>query len=184
MKKTKQNRRQLIMLVLFLLACSATVFGQTKFKVNGTVYDENDTVLPGVNVAIEGSTVGTVTDFDGVFTIDVRDSDVLLFSYLGFESQRVPVDGQSLFTIKLMPDFQQLDDVVVIGYGTQSRAKVTSSISKVDDEELKNIPSVSPAQALQGKMAGVSVPVMSGQPGENPNIVIRGGTTYSPYATN
>ena len=166
MKKTKQNPWQLIMPLLFLLAYSATVFGQTKSKVNGTVYDENDTVLPGVNVVVDGSSVGTVTDFDGIFELDVQDSDVLVFSYLGFETKRVPVNGQSEMTINLIPDFQQLDDVVVIGYGTQSRAKVTSSISKVDDEELKNIPSVSPAQALQGKMAGVSVPVLTGQPGK------------------
>ncbi|CAZ95109.1 SusC/RagA family TonB-linked outer membrane protein [Zobellia galactanivorans] len=183
MKKTKQNSWQLILLILCLMASSATVLGQTKTKVTGTVYDENDALLPGVNVVIDGSSVGTVTDFDGVFTLDVSDSDVLVFSYLGFESKSVPFNGQSTMTIKLMPDFQQLDDVVVIGYGTQSRAKITSSISKVDDEELRNIPSVSPAQALQGKMAGVSVPVLTGQPGENPNIVIRGGTTYSPYAT-
>jgi len=183
MKKTRQNRRQLIMLVLFLMFSTVSVLGQSKFKINGTVYDENDTELPGVNVVVDGSSVGTVTDFDGNFALDVLDSDILIFSYLGFETKSVPVEGQSKLTIRLMPDFQQLEDVVVVGYGKQSRAKVTSSISKVDDQELKNIPSVSPAQALQGKMAGVSVPVLTGQPGENHNIVIRGGTTYSPYAT-
>jgi len=183
MKKTKQNLRQLIMFILFLMVPFVTVWGQTKIKVKGTVYDENDALLPGVSVVVEGKSIGTVTDFDGDFSLEVLDSDILIFSYLGFVTKSVPVKGQSIMTIKLMTDFQQLDDVVVIGYGTQSRAKVTSSISKVGDSELKNIPSVSPAQALQGKMAGVSVPVLSGQPGENPNIVIRGGTTYSPYAT-
>jgi len=181
-KKDCCRPRLLLIVILFLLLSSTTVWGQSKIKVNGVVSDANGMNLPGANVLIKGSSEGTVTDFDGNYTIEASPNATLIFSYIGMLSQEVAVNERKNINIFLNEDAELLDEIVLVGYTKQSRAKVTSSISTVDDEELKNIPSISPAQALQGKMAGVSVPVRTGQPGENPNIVIRGGTTISPYA--
>ena len=157
--------------------------GRKLNTVSGTVKDQSGQPLPGVTVVEEGTTNGTVTNNNGVYTITVGQNASLAFSFVGMKSQLVAVGNLSNIDIVLEEETIGLEEVVAIGYSTQTRAKVTSSVSQVKEDELKNIPSVSPVQALQGKMAGVSVPVLTGQPGENPNIVIRGGTTYSPYPT-
>ena len=153
--------------------------------ITGTVTDqETREALPGVNILAKGTTTGTITDVEGTYTLSVpTDANTLVFSSVGYESQEVSIGNQTTINLAMTQDVQALSEVVVVGYTQQSRMLTTSSISTVNDEEIKNIPSVSPVQALQGKMAGVSVPVLSGQPGASANIVIRGGTTLDPFGS-
>lgn len=182
MKKSNQIVRKLgysLSLFASLMFISVS-FGQDTKTVSGTVYDDSETPLPGANVTVKGKSIGTTTDFDGNYTINVAETDVLVFSYLGFLSQTIFAEGKNRVDINLKPDAQQLDDVVVIGYGTQSRSKVSGAISKVETEEFENIPSVNPVQALAGKVAGLNVQVTTGQPGAGANIFLRGGTSTNP----
>jgi hypothetical protein len=120
----------------------------------------------------------------GQYSLAVPDrNSTLVVSFIGYISQELAVGGRSQLDIKLVTDSKSLNEVVVVGYAEQSRAKTTASVTKLDSKELRNIPSASPVQALQGKMAGVSVPVLTGQPGASASIVIRGGTTLNPYGT-
>src|SRR5690606_8007860 len=122
--------------------------------------------IPGVNILIKGTSTGAVSDIDGNYNIKVPlPESILVFSSIGYVSQEVVVGNQSTVNVQLLPDIAALEEVVVVGYTEQSRMKVTSSVSLLDETELVNIPSVSPVQALQGKLAGVSIPVLSGQPG-------------------
>ena len=173
------------LLILFLAIC---LEGQLKAQennltVSGLVTDQQGQRLPGVTVVEEGTTNGTITNNDGNYTIKVGKNSFLVFSFVGMTNQKIQVNQRTKIDVVLKEATIGLEEVVALGYSTQSRKKVTSSVSKVKEEELQNIPSVSPVQALQGKMAGVSVPVLSGQPGIAANIVIRGGTTLRPYGT-
>lgn len=155
--------------------------GQETKTVSGTVTDQTGQPLPGATVVVDGTMNGTVTDVNGVFSLSVQGNPTLVISFVGFDTKKVPVNNQSVINVSLQIEDQFLTEVVVVGYSEQSRVKTTSSISSVGQEELKNIPSANPVQALQGKMAGVSIPVLTGQPGAGANIVIRGGTTLRPY---
>ncbi|MEX2591874.1 MAG: SusC/RagA family TonB-linked outer membrane protein [Anditalea sp.] len=169
--------------IFFSAFISDTLGQDTELKITGQVTSEDEPMgLPGTNVLIKGTTTGAVTDIEGRYSINVPSSQsILVFSSIGYVSQEVVVGNQSTIDIQLLPDMKSLEEVVVVGYTEQSRMKVTSAVSLLDDEELRNIPSVSPVQALQGKLAGVSIPVLSGQPGGAANIVIRGGTSLRPY---
>mgnify|MGYP003631255751 CR=1 FL=1 len=166
-----------MLLLSCLLAWGSAISQNGPITVSGTVYDESGTApLPGVNVLVEGKSIGTTTDFDGNYSLSVESADILVFSYLGFLTDKVPVSGKTQIDISLQPDVQLLDDVVVIGYGTQSRSLVSSAVSKVKVEEVENNPSANAIQALQGKVAGLSILPGSGQPGESAQVFIRGGT--------
>lgn len=172
-------------LVLFLFICLG---GQLKAQdnnvtVSGVVSDQQGRLLPGVTVVEEGTTNGTITNNDGIYTIKASKKSTLVFSFVGMTSQKFPINTRTKINVVLQDETIGLEEVVAIGYSSQSTKKVTSAISKVGQEELKNIPSANPVQALQGKMAGVIVPVLTGQPGVGANIVIRGGTTLRPYGT-
>ena len=170
---------------LFLVVfAGSNTFGQTGLTVQGKVTAEGGETLPGVSVVLKGTTQGTTTNADGQYNLAVPGpNSTLVVSFIGYVTQEVAVGNRSTLNAVLKPEARSLNEVVVVGYTTQSRAKATAAVSKLDNQELQNIPSVSPVQALQGKMAGVSVPVLSGQPGAAANIVIRGGTTINPYGT-
>ena len=154
-------------------------------SVSGKVISSEDNQgIPGVNVILKGTTTGTVTDINGSYSIEVNsDNDILVFSSVGYTTQEIVVGSRSVIDVTMGVDVKSLQEIVVIGYTQQSRMLTTSSISSVNDQEMKNIPSASPVQALQGKMAGVSIPVLTGQPGAAANIVIRGGTTLDPFGS-
>lgn len=162
-------------LILFLL-CFSYTSAQVNSTVAGTVTDEQGDPLPGVNVVLDGKSIGTTTNFDGKYTLKVISSDVLVFSYLGFLTQKILYNGQATIDLVMQPDVQQLEDVVVIGYGTQTRSLVSSAVSKVNIEEVENTPNANAIQALQGKVAGLTILPTSGQPGETAQVFIRGGT--------
>ena len=141
--------------------------------VTGTVVDEAGQPLPGASVIEKGTTNGTQTDFDGNYSLILADGATLIFSYIGFKSQEVAVNGQSSVNITLSEDAAALDEVVVTGYGTQTRGDITGSVASVDVSEATKAPIVNAAEALQGRVSGVQV-ISSGDPGGRPKITIRG----------
>lgn len=161
--------------------------GQTVEQVSGTVIDAvSRDPLPGVNVILKGTSVGTVTDIDGRYSLAVPDlSGTLLFSYIGFFTLEEPISGRGQIDVALSEDLQKLDEVVVVGYGTQKKVNLTGSVSTVDAQDLEKRPVANVAQMLQGRMPGVEVIQNTGQPGaEGINIRIRGlnsfGTNNTP----
>lgn len=144
-----------------------------QISVSGTVSDANGP-LPGVTVIVDGTSNGNATDFDGKYTLsNVASNATLVISYVGYVTQRVPVNGQTTVNVTLAEDLQALDEVVVVGYGTQSRAAVTGAISSVKTEEIAAVPVANAVEALQGRAAGVLV-VNTGGPGTEPSVTIRG----------
>ena len=147
--------------------------------VSGTVTAEEEGALPGVNILVKGTTIGTVTDIEGNYRVTVPGEDaVLVFSAVGYTSEEVTVGNQSTVDMLLLPDIKSLSEVVVVGYGTQERARVTGAISSVSSEEINEMPVPSFDAALQGRAAGVSV-TNTGAPGANPIIRIRGLSTVN-----
>ncbi len=166
---------KLIYFVFLLFSVSA--MGQ-ELVVKGTVFDPANAPLPGVSILVKGTSTGTATDFDGNFTLDgVPASSVLVFSYVGFKDLEVTVTNDSPLSIVLQEDTETLDEVVVIGYGTQSKKEVTGAVSVVGSETIEKLNPVRIEQALQGQVAGVSITAQSGSPGSASNIRIRGVTT-------
>jgi len=145
-------------------------------KVTGTVTDAtNGEPIIGANILIEGTTVGVVTDVNGKFSLDISKADaVIVVSYLGFNTERITVNGQSVLDVKLVPDITKLDEVVVIGYGTQKKSDLTGAITSVKGGEITGLPVRSVAEALQGKVAGVMITKDDGSPGSGSQITIRG----------
>lgn len=152
---------------------------RTTFSISGTVTDAEGEPLIGVNIQVKGSSRGTATDFDGNFTLDdIDENAVLVVSYVGFHTQEVPVGGQSVLNIVMVSDAQMLDEVVVVGYGTQRKADLTGSVAVVDVKNLKAQPAASPIEGLQGKATGVQI-INDGAPGATPQIRIRGFSTIN-----
>jgi TonB-dependent SusC/RagA subfamily outer membrane receptor len=151
--------------------------------VKGTVKSVGtDEGLPGVNITLRGTSTGTTTDAKGNYSLTVPRKGSLVFSYVGFEPQEIAVKDRSIIDVSLQADVKSLGEVVVVGYTTQSKAKTTAAVSKLNAEELRNTTNANPVQAIQGKIAGVSVPIISGQPGAGAtNIIIRGGTKLNVY---
>jgi len=149
-------------------------------KVRGTVTDaETGETLPGVNIMIKGTTRGTSTDTDGKYELTAEPQDTLIFSYLGFKTQEIPVGDRQVINVGLQEAVLSTgEELVVVGYGTKKRSEITGSVSSVRAEDIEKVPVLRVEQALQGRTAGVYVANQSGQPGEMPTVRIRGaGTT-------
>lgn len=141
--------------------------------VSGNVSDDVGP-LPGVNIVEKGTTNGVTTDFDGNYTITVSSDATLVFSYIGYKTQEIPVGGQSTINVTLEEDSAKLDEVVVVGFGSQAKVDVTGAISQIKQEEIKQIVSADPTNALQGRLAGVQVESGGGEPGAATNVIVRG----------
>ena len=155
------------------------VFSQDR-AVTGKITSDLGEALPGVSIVKQGTTIGTITNTDGTYTIQVNSDDILQFSFIGYVTQSVAVGDRDVIDVTMIPSLDQLTEVVVVGFGKQSREVVTSSISKVNTDEVVNTTSVDPIQALQGKVAGLNIQVNSGQPGQAAQVFIRGGTSTDP----
>ncbi|MBL0082331.1 MAG: TonB-dependent receptor [Saprospiraceae bacterium] len=145
-------------------------------QVSGTVKDNKGEPMIGVSVLIKGTDTGTVTDFDGKYELDVS-SGTLVFSFVGYTSQEIVIDGKSVVDVALSEESTLLESVVVIGYGTQKKKDLTSAVVVVDEKSIKERPMVSAAEALQGKAAGVQVIQPSGKPGGDISVRVRGATS-------
>jgi len=181
MNLNNQSKKEVVrvlfsFLLISFITCASVSAQRT---ITGKVQSEDSTFgLPGVNIVVKGSSVGVLTDFDGLYTIDVPSgSSVLVFSYLGMKIQEVIVGEQSQINIEMIPDVGALDEVVVVGYGTQSKRNVTGAISSVDVTQNENLPNVNVAQSLSG-VAGVQF-TATPRPGQNGNLLIRGQNSLS-----
>ncbi len=170
------NKRDKI-LFLFFLCSSALLNAQT--KVSGTVSDSKGLTLPGVNVIVKGTTNGVTTDLDGKYEITVPEKATLVFSFIGFTTQEIAVNSKTIINVKLTDGSNSLDEVVVIGYGTQLRKDLNGSVSSVKAKDIENLKQVSVDQMLQGKVSGVSVTNGSGQPGAAASVRVRGVTSIN-----
>ncbi|MFH6604990.1 SusC/RagA family TonB-linked outer membrane protein [Maribacter algicola] len=150
---------------------------QPQSTVSGTVTDETGAPLPGANVVVKGTTDGTQTDFDGNYTLNVDSDAVLVFSYLGFQTQEVSVGGQSTVNVTLIEDAAALEEVVVTGYQVETKRETTAAVSVVAAEDLAAVPSGNIEQQLQGRVAGVTV-LTNGQPGTTSQIRVRGFNSF------
>lgn len=168
------------LIMTFCLLVSSTLWSQ-QAEINGTIISNDDQMpLPGVTVLVKGTEKGTITDFDGNFTLTVNDPGaVLVISYVGFTTVEVPINGVSTVNVALKLDAQQLDEVVLTGYTTQKKADITGAVSVVDIDELNKQPKANPMQAMQGRVAGVKITSDGSPSGGNTRILIRGVGTLN-----
>jgi len=168
--------RIILLNLLLLISLCATAGGPTDKKITGKVTDPKDSSpLPGVNVLIKGTGVGTSTDAEGNYQINVpNESSVLVFSFVGFTSQEITVGSQSVIDVALGSDTKALNEVVVIGYGTVRKSDLTGAVATIKGEQLVDKPVPNVSQALQGKIAGVEVSVNSNAPGAAAKVRVRG----------
>lgn len=174
MCKVNQFFMLLVLFSLFSIAMRAQELGIT-----GVVKDNEGITLPGVSVLVKGTSNGTITNIDGEFSISVKKDAVLVFSYVGYKTREIPVTGQQKLNVVLEASSIGLDEVVVVGYGTQSRRTVTSAISKVGGDALENVPVNNVAEGLKGKIAGARLYTNNNSPGADPVIRIRGGSSIN-----
>ena len=144
-----------------LLLCGVAVSART---ISGTVTDQTGETIISASVMVKGTTIGTVTDFDGNYVLDVPDdAKVLVFSYIGLQTEEVNITG-NVINVVLKENSEVLEEVVVTGYGTTKKRDLVTSVASVGADQLKDIPVTSAAEALQGKLAGVSVTTTEGSP--------------------
>ncbi|HSP82344.1 MAG TPA: carboxypeptidase-like regulatory domain-containing protein, partial [Gillisia sp.] len=165
-------------LTLLLVFAVQLTFAQN-FQITGMVSDADGMPLPGVNVIVRGTNTGTTTDFDGNYTVNATQGQVLVYSFVGYVTQNVTVGAQSVINVTLQEDAAQLDEVIVLGYSTRGVEEVTGSSVQIGGEDIAEIPLVSVDQALQGKVAGLQVTTSSGTPGSAQDIRIRGQSSLT-----
>ena len=164
-------------LLIILFGGIISMYSQS-ISVQGTVTDENNVPLLGVNVLVKNESRGTTTDFDGNYMVEnVKPGDILQFSYIGFLPKEITIAGNQTLNVQLQTDSESLDEVVVIGYGTQAKKEITGAVSVVGSETIEELNPVRVEQALQGRVAGVNITSTSGSPGSASTISIRGIST-------
>ncbi|ANQ52311.1 TonB-dependent receptor [Flammeovirga sp. MY04] len=168
------NFKQLQSIILLSLGIVASAWAQER-QITGQVTEETGEPIPGVTVLLKGTTKGSITDIDGKYHIQSsNDKDVLVFSFVGYQSKEISVGGQSTINVALPVDTEELDEVVVIGYGTSEKSAFTGSATMVDAGQVENIQTSNPVAGLEGTVPGLSMTGITGQPGSSPNINIRG----------
>ncbi len=164
---------------LIFILCTIGQIGFAQDNVTGNVVDPDNMPLPGVSIVEKNTTNGTTTDFDGNFEISIEEATMLVFSFLGFESQEIEVSPGQEVNVRMKEDAQSLSEVVVVGYGSQDRKTLTSRISSVQADEIANVPVTSSDQLLQGRASGVQISSTSGDPGSGVSVKIRGTSSIS-----
>jgi TonB-dependent SusC/RagA subfamily outer membrane receptor len=151
--------------------------------ITGTILDENKSPMPGVNVKVEGSAIGAISDINGKYSVNVASGEaVLVFSFIGYNEIKIPTSGKSTIDVTLEPSVESLEEVVVVGYGVTKKRDITGSISSVKSADLKNLTFTDAAHAMQGKAAGVQIVNASGAPGSTASIQVRGYSSNSTTA--
>ena len=148
-------------------------------EINGRVTDSTGTPLPGASVKIKGTNIGTTTNTGGRFTINAKATDILIISFVGYQSVELPANSNTVSAIILLPAESQLEDLVVVGYGTQRKKDLTGSVSSVSSKDIANTPVKDVLSAMQGRMAGVQVVSNSGAPGDGINVTVRGQSSLN-----
>ncbi len=170
----KINGFKEVMLLLFLFFSVHFVALAQTLTVTGTVKDNKGEPLPGVNIVLEGTTQGTVTDIDGKYTIEAPSTGSLIYNFIGFTPVTVAINGRRVVDVNLQPSDISLEEIVVVGYGTQRREAVTGSVASVRGEIMREVPAANITQALQGRISGVDFSQTSSKPGAEMQIRIRG----------
>lgn len=155
------------------------LFWFTQNSITGTITSDDGEPLPGVNVIVKGTTRGVVSDFDGNYQIEAVTGETLVFSSIGFTTKEVVVGSSTTINVSLAEDVMQLDDVVIIGYGTQRKSDVTGAIASIDTEQLSQRTPANVFEAIQGQIAGVQLNTGSGAPGSSASVRIRGTSTFN-----
>ena len=169
--------KRVTMFIAMIFAVVGLAKGQD-ITVKGVIKDQQNQTLPGASVLVKGTQSGTVTDVDGNYSIAVPNAQsVLVVSFIGYGTQEITVGNQTQINVTLTTDLKSLDEVIVIGYGTQKRGDVTTAIASVSTKDIEERPIIQAAQALQGKAAGVQVTQPSGKPGSALSIRVRGATS-------
>ena len=178
--KTTTTKKYHWLLICILMLSFVSTKAQDKINITGQITDETGMPLLGVNVLVEGTNRGAVSDFDGNYTIKASKGEVLVFSSIGFTNQSITIADNTTINIVLAQDSQELEQVVVIGYGTQRKIEVTGAVNNVSAEIISKAPVSDVAESLQGQIAGVNIQASNGRPGEEANIQIRGVGSLSP----
>ncbi|PTN10622.1 TonB-dependent receptor [Mangrovibacterium marinum] len=181
-KYLKSSLTAIVLVLGVLLGVSTTAWAQQPGKrtITGTVVDETNQPLPGVTIIVEGTTTGTITDFDGNYSIVLtEEAENLQFSYIGYQSQTVPVPQANQLNVQLLADTQEISDVVVVGYGVQRKSDLTGSITSVGTDDFNSGLISSPEQLINGKVSGVQIMQNSGSPTSGSTIRIRGGASLN-----
>lgn len=168
------KKRFILLLLVFSFGILKS-FGQT---VTGLVTDTENGALPGVNVQLKGTNSGTITDLDGKYKIEAKNGDILVFSFIGMQTQSITVNSE-VHNITMDSDEKALDEVVVVGYGTMRKSDLTGSVGSLKKDVIEKTSSTSISQALQGKVSGVNIVSNDGSPGGGVTIRIRGGNTLT-----
>lgn len=177
----KKKLPKIYLFLLFGIIASFNTYAQQEIILSGTVLDAQTlTPLPGVTILEKGTNNGTATDFDGNYSLTVNTNATIVASFIGFTTLEIPVDGRTTIDINLLPDDEQLSEVVVVAYGTQKKETVTGSISSIDTEELTQSPAANLAVTLAGRLPGLTALQRSGEPGNDlTQIFIRGQGTIN-----
>lgn len=189
LKKLSQKTKHLLLSAVLGILAVSTVLGHStesiktiktvQSTITGNITDENGIPLSGASVVVKGTTNGAVADFDGNFSINAPSNATLVFSYVGYARQEVQINGRSTVNVSLQPDAAALDEVVLVGYGTQKKGEVTGAIETVSAEQLSIVQVSSSIDAIKGQIAGVDVQSTGGRPGQNPTVRIRGRRSIS-----
>lgn len=164
-------------LVLFITVAG---YSQKQIAIKGKIIDAGTSEpVIGANIIVKGTSTGSITDLDGNFQINANDNAVLEISYVGYESQEIAVNGNTVIDVQLKTDSRILEEVVVVGYGTVKKSNVTGSIVSVKEEELKTVPVTNVMEALQGKLTGVDITRSNGSPGSGVNVLVRGNRSLT-----
>jgi TonB-linked SusC/RagA family outer membrane protein len=151
-----------------------------QYKISGKILDENSLPFPGASIQIKGSKKGAISDFDGLFELElVNESSILIISYIGYKTQEIDVTGKKFLTVTLRLDDNVLDELVVVGYGALAKKRVTGAVSSINTQQITAVPAVSIENAIVGQVAGVQVLETTGEPGASPQVRIRGTGSIS-----
>ncbi|MBA0882448.1 SusC/RagA family TonB-linked outer membrane protein [Flavobacterium undicola] len=166
--------------IFCVLSILFSIYGQAQdLPIDGKVYDENGLPIPGVSILIKGTSKATVSDFDGNYQIKAASKGTLVFSFIGYSIVEESIKGRTHIEVKLKSESQSLNEVIVVGYGSQKKSVVTGAISSVKAKDLDKVPNGRIEQSLQGRVSGVTIAASSGQPGSNSTVRVRGVTTFA-----
>jgi TonB-dependent starch-binding outer membrane protein SusC len=172
--------KKILLTSCMLLLAWVGIYAQTQTVTGRVTSEDEPDGIPGVNILVKGTSIGTTTDLDGRFSIAVNsETSVLVFSFVGYNTQEITVGNQTEIDVSMAPDTENLSEIIVVGYGEQDRRTLTSSISSIRGKDVENLPIISPDQLLQGRAPGVVVNTESGEPGGGMNIRIRGTTSIT-----
>ncbi|HCW07793.1 MAG TPA: SusC/RagA family TonB-linked outer membrane protein [Cytophagales bacterium] len=172
-------KKIILLKFLLLMFCAGEAWAQTKTITGKLTSSDNAAPLPGVNILVTGSSIGTTSDADGNYSISATENDVLVFSFIGYTTKEILVGSQTMINVAMDADLKQLSEVIVVGYGTQEKRDLTGNISRITSSSLQNVPVTSIEQSMQGKAAGVFIESQNGKLGQGVKVRIRGASSLS-----